>query len=164
MSEKRQQQLDEFITRRGLRRTPQRQKIIDAIFVSDEHFTAEELYERVRKSDSKISRATVYRSLTLFVEAGLLREIDLGGDRTHYDPNFDDKPGHGHIICVDCGKVIEFSDEELSQMEDGIVLKHGFKPLRSTLRIEAKCDALRKSGMCPDLIKARMAKKLPIRS
>ena len=88
------ERLDDFIRRKGLRRTGQRDLIIKSAFSKDEHFTAEELFDRVRKSSNDISRATVYRTLGLLVEADLLREIDLGDNQTTYDPNFLDKPAH----------------------------------------------------------------------
>ncbi|RYD34664.1 MAG: transcriptional repressor, partial [Verrucomicrobiaceae bacterium] len=99
-----QARLDDFIRRKGLRRTTQRDVIVRAVFSKDEHFTAEELFERVRKTDSDTSRATVYRTLGLLVEANLLQEIDLGDNQTTYDPNFLDKPSHNHLVCIDCGR------------------------------------------------------------
>ena len=78
MDVKIKQRLDEFIRRKGLRRTVQREQIVDVAFSRDEHFTAEELFERVRKVYTETSRATVYRTLGLLVEADLLRQIDLG--------------------------------------------------------------------------------------
>jgi Fur family ferric uptake transcriptional regulator len=73
------EKLNHFIKRKGLRRTPQRDEIVALIFSKDEHFTADELYDRIRKNNSSASRATLYRTLGLLEEAGLLHEIDLGG-------------------------------------------------------------------------------------
>ncbi len=87
-------------------------------FSKDEHFTAEELFDRVRKSSNDISRATVYRTLALLVEADLLREIDLGENQTTYDPNFLDKPAHNHLVCIDCGRVVEFEDAHIDLLND----------------------------------------------
>jgi len=80
--------LDLFISKKGLRKTPQRDALVEIIFSKDEHFTAEELYDRVKKANSNASRATLYRTLSLLEEAHLLHEIDLGGDQKTYDPNF----------------------------------------------------------------------------
>jgi Fe2+ or Zn2+ uptake regulation protein len=79
---------------------------------------AEELFERIRRTDSRASRATVYRTISLLVEAGLLREIDLGSEEKTYDPNFLDKPSHNHLVCVDCGKVVEFEDAHIDLLND----------------------------------------------
>ena len=153
------ERLDSFIERKGLRRTGQRDKIARAVFSKDEHFTAEELYDRVRRSDSGISRATVYRTLSLLVEADLLREIDLGENQTTYDPNFLDKPSHNHLVCIDCGKVVEFEDAHIDLLNDCVTRRLGFKPVRQTLKIEANCEQLRKNGRCPNLIASRLSGK-----
>ena len=84
--------LQQFIATKGLRNTPQRNSIVAAIFATDEHFTADELWERIRKTQIRSSRATVYRTISFIVEAGLLHEIDLGDDQKTYAPNLLDSP------------------------------------------------------------------------
>lgn len=154
-----QARLDDFIRRKGLRRTAQRDTIVRAVFSKDEHFTAEELFERVRKTDSEASRATVYRTLGLLVEANLLREIDLGDNQTTYDPNFLDKPSHNHLVCIDCGRVVEFEDLNMDILNDCVTRRLGFKPLRQSIKIEANCEQLRLKGRCPNLIASRLTGK-----
>ncbi len=154
-----QARLDEFIRRKGLRRTGQRDRIMQEIFAKDDHFTAEELYDRVRKSDSGTSRATIYRTLALLVEAGLLREIDLGENETTYDPNFVDKPSHNHLVCIDCGQVLEFEDPHIDTLNDCVARRLGFRPLEHTLKIKASCEKLRLHGRCPSLIASRLSGK-----
>lgn len=156
--------LDEFIRRKGLRRTPQRDAIVRLAFAEDEHFTAEELFDRVRKHNIPASRATVYRTISLLAEARLLREIDLGGDTKTYDPNFLDKPTHNHLVCIDCGKVLEFEDSHIDLLNDCLTRRMGFRPASQTIKIEACCEQLRTKGSCPNLIQARITKKrLPAR-
>lgn len=154
-----QERLDEFIRRKGLRRTNQRDVIVRAVFSKDEHFTAEELFERVRKTDADTSRATVYRTLGLLVEANLLREIDLGDNQTTYDPNFLDKPSHNHLVCIDCGKVLEFEDLNVDLLNDCVTRRLGFKPVRQSIKIEANCEQLRLKGRCTSLIESRLSGK-----
>jgi Fur family transcriptional regulator, ferric uptake regulator len=154
-----QERLDDFIRRKGLRRTGQRETIIRSAFSKEEHFTAEELFERVRQNRSNISLATVYRTLGLMVEAGLLREIDLGDDQTTYDPNFLEKPSHNHLVCIDCGRVVEFEDAHIDLLNNCVTRRLGFKPLRQSLKIEANCEQLRLHGRCPNLIAARLTGK-----
>lgn len=162
MIEEIHKKVGEFLKTKGLRNTPQRNAVIDLIFASDEHFTADELWERIRKSNSKASRATVYRTINLLVEAGLLHEIDLGEDIKTYDPNFNDKPSHNHLICVDCGKVLEFEDSHIELLNDCITRRMGFRPKNQSIRIEANCEKLRTAGSCPELIKARIeGKRIP---
>lgn len=162
MIEEIHKKLTDFLKTKGLRSTPQRNTIVDIIFESDEHFTADELWERVRKCNSKASRATVYRTLSLLVEANLLHEIDLGEDIKTYDPNFNDNPAHNHLICVDCGKVLEFADSHLELLNDCLTRRMGFRPKSQSIRIEANCEQLRTNGTCANLIKARIeGKRLP---
>lgn len=142
------QQLEEFLTSKGLRRTKQRDVIIEAAFGTKEHFNAEELHDMTRKIDRSISRATVYRTLSLLVECKLLREVDLGRDQTFYDPNFLDKPEHNHLICVDCDRVVEFEDDHIALLEDCITKRLGFSPASKSIRIIAKCDQLERTGAC----------------
>lgn len=159
MIEEIQERLNQFIQKKGMRATPQRNTIVATIFKSDEHFTADELWERIRKSNLKASRATVYRTISLLVEAGLLSEIDLGNDQKTYDPNFNDKPSHNHLICIDCGKVLEFEDAHLELLNDCLTRRMGFRPKRQSIRIEANCEELRTKGICTELIKARIHSK-----
>lgn len=140
--------VEEFIVSKGLRRTRQRDVIIEAAFNTTDHFTADELWERARKIDPTASRATLYRTLGLLVESGLLKEIDLGRDQTYYDPNFVDHPHHNHLICLDCQKVVEFEDVHMTLLEDCITRRLGFRPETSSVRIEASCDELRSTGTC----------------
>lgn len=151
------ERFDEFIQSRGLRRTGQREVILDEAFSRDEHFTAEDLFDRVRRHSSEISRATVYRTLALLVEADLLREIDLGESQTTYDPNFLGKPSHNHLVCVDCGRVVEFEDSHIETLNDCVTRRLGFRPVRQSLKIEATCEQLRKNGRCPNLIASRLS-------
>ena len=149
MTETVRQRLDEFLASKDLRRTKQRDVIVEAAFNTKDHFTADELHDRVRGTDRTVSRATVYRTLGLLVDCGLLREIDLGRDQTYYDPNFLDKPEHNHLICVDCGRVVEFQDENITVLEDCITRRLGFTPASKSIRIEASCEELSRTGKCP---------------
>jgi Fur family ferric uptake transcriptional regulator len=153
------EKLDEFILRRGLRRTIQREQIADVAFSRDEHFTAEELFDRVRKVDAETSRATVYRTLGLLVEADLLRQIDLGENQITYDPNFLDKPSHNHLVCIDCGRIVEFEDEHVDIQTDCVSRRLGFRAIRQSIKIEANCEKLRLNGRCQNLIDTRLSGK-----
>lgn len=154
-----QERLDAFIRSKGLRRTTQRDTIVRAAFSKDDHFTAEELFDRARQLDAETSRATVYRTLSLLVESGLLREIDLGENQTTYDPNFLGKPSHNHLVCIDCGQVVEFEDTHLDLLNDCVTRRLGFKPIRQSIKIEANCEQLRLKGRCPNLIATRLTGK-----
>jgi Fur family ferric uptake transcriptional regulator len=138
----------EFLDQQGLRRTAQREAIINAAFGTTEHYTAEELLTMARKLDPSVSRATVYRTLPLLVESGTLREMDFGLDHRVYDPNYNDHPNHNHLICSDCARIIEFEDVHIDTLEQCISKRLGFTPLSKTVRIQATCDALARTGVC----------------
>jgi Fur family ferric uptake transcriptional regulator len=142
------ERLEAHLASSGLRRTKQREVIVEAAFATDDHFNAEELLEKTRKLDRTISRATIYRTLQLLVECGLLREVDFGRDQTYYDPNFLDKPQHNHLICLDCDRVVEFEDDNAALLHDCITRRLGFHPQMKSMRIEAHCDELARTGGC----------------
>jgi len=139
----------ESMRTQGLRLTSQRKTITEVAFGTREHFTAESLLTRSRRRDSKVSRATVYRTLSFLIRAGLLRQVGIGQSTPLYDPNFADHPRHGHFVCVDCQKIVEFHDHCLDVRESIVTKDHGFSPKRVNLQIEATCDALREKGVCP---------------
>jgi len=153
------EKLNAYVSAQGLRHTNQRNELVEVIFSSDEHFTIDNLFERLRKRGIKAARATVYRTLNLLVDAKMLIEIDLGDDVTTYDPNFMENPAHNHLVCVDCGKVVEFEDNHLELLNDCLSRRMGFRPVKKSLRIEACCEKLRTEGSCPNLIQARLNQK-----
>src|SRR6186997_2327170 len=116
----------EFLAQKNLRITSQRQVIIDTVFSTDKHFTAEELLEWSRAKDRSVSRATVYRTLPLLTESGLVQEMDFGKDYKFYDPNYADHPNHNHIICQDCEKIVEFESDKIARLESEISHELGF--------------------------------------
>lgn len=138
----------DFIEQKGLRKTTQRDAIIEAAFSTREHYTAEELLVMARKNEPSVSRATVYRTLPLLVECGVLKEMDFGKEFKYYDPNYNDHPFHNHLICVDCDKIVEFEDINIDTLENCISKRLGFSPAKKTVRIEARCDTLKSSGVC----------------
>ncbi len=140
--------LIDFLSSKGLRRTVQRKAIIDAAFGTTEHFSAEDLLRMARDLEKSVSRATVYRTLPLLVESGLLRQLDLGEDTTFYDPNFVEHPTHNHLICVDCKKIIEFEDTNMELLENCITRRLGFSPANKMVKIEGRCDELKLTGTC----------------
>ena len=138
----------DFLEKKNLRITSQRRAIIDVVFGTDQHFNAEQLLEWARKIDSSVSRATVYRTLPLLTESGLVHEMDFGKDYKIYDPNYADHPNHNHIICDDCDKVVEFESDQLDTLENEISQNLGFHVKTQQLRINASCDEMKKLGAC----------------
>lgn len=138
----------EFLATKSLRVTSQRQAIIDAVFGTDQHFTADELLEWARERDASVSRATVYRTLPLLTESGLVREMDFGKNHKYYDPNYAAHPNHHHIICQDCERIVEFESDKIARIEDEISHGLGFSVQSQRLQITGSCDALKRLGAC----------------
>lgn len=142
------QKFIEFLERKNLRITSQRHAIVDTVFSTDKHFTAEQLLEWSRQRDKSVSRATVYRTLPLLTESGLVREMDFGKDYKFYDPNYADHPNHSHIICQDCEKIVEFDSEKIEAIENEITHRLGFSVKTQRLQITASCDEFKRLGAC----------------
>jgi Fur family ferric uptake transcriptional regulator len=142
------QRFVDFLAGKNLRLTAQRQAIIDTAFSTQQHFTAEQLLEWSRQKDKSVSRATVYRTLPLLTESGLVREMDFGKDSKFYDPNYAEHPHHNHIICQDCEKIVEFESDKIDKLESEISHRLGFAVKSHRLQITASCEELKKLGAC----------------
>ena len=142
------EKLLKFLEEKNLRITSQRRAIVETVFSTDQHFTAEQLLEWAKERDSSVSRATVYRTLPLLTESGLVHEMDFGKDYKIYDPNYADHPNHNHIICDDCDKIVEFESDRLDQLENEISNELGFKVKSQQLRINASCEEMKRLGAC----------------
>ena len=138
----------EFLAQKHLRITSQRQAIVDTVFSTDKHFTAEQLLEWSRRRDKSVSRATVYRTLPLLTESGLVREMDFGKDYKFYDPNYAEHPNHNHIICNDCERIVEFESDKIEKLESEITRRLGFAIKTQRLQITGTCEELKKLGAC----------------
>jgi Fur family ferric uptake transcriptional regulator len=138
----------DFLTHKNLRLTTQRRAIVDAAFSTEEHFSAEQLLDWSRQRDRSVSRATIYRTLPLLTESGLVREMDFGKDHKFYDPNYADHPEHSHIICEDCEKIVEFESDKIAQIESEITHRLGFVVKSQRLQITGTCEQLKKQGAC----------------
>ena len=137
-----------FLESKNLRLTAQRRAIIDTVFNTEEHFTAEQLLGWARQKDRSVSRATVYRTLPLLTQSGVVREMDFGKDYKFYDPNYADHPHHSHIICGDCEKIVEFESEKIERLECEISQKLGFSVKTQRLQITGACQTMKKLGTC----------------
>jgi|SRR5581483_2844104 Fur family ferric uptake transcriptional regulator len=137
-----------FLAHKRLRITSQRQAIVDSVFGTDQHFTAEQLLEWSRRRDRSVSRATVYRTLPLLTESGLVREMDFGKDHKFYDPNYAEHPNHNHIICNDCERIVEFESDQIEKLENEITRRLGFALKTQRLQITGSCEELKRLGAC----------------
>ena len=117
--------LEQLCTDRGLRITEQRRVIARVLSESDDHPDVEQLHRRAADIDPKISIATVYRTVRLFEEAGILDRHDFGDGRARYEAA--PEAHHDHLIDVETGKVIEFVDPEVEALQRQIAAKLGYR-------------------------------------
>lgn len=110
---------------KGLRLTEQRRTIAQVLQDSDDHPDVEELYARASRIDANISIATVYRTVKLFEEAGILEKVDFGDGRARYEDA--ERDHHDHLIDLHSGKVIEFVDPEIEALQEKIAAKLGYR-------------------------------------
>lgn len=133
-----------FIAEKGLRRTPEREKIIEVIFSDPDHFDVDELYLHLRHKGSRVSKASIYRNIPLIMECGLIREVGHTDGHMHYEPVFG-HIRHCHLRCVQCGTVIEFVEEELEEIEKRLAQKYDFQIMEHRLDVTGSCSTCKKS-------------------
>jgi len=117
--------LTAYMDQKGLRSTAQRRLVTETFFEAPGHLSIEELLEVVRKQDPKVGYATVYRTLKLLTDSGLAQERHFGDGVSRYEVAHLDEH-HDHLICVRCGRIEEFENDEVEAMQDRIAAAHGF--------------------------------------
>jgi Fur family transcriptional regulator, ferric uptake regulator len=128
----------EHIQKAGLRRTGQRDLILEIFLRTEDHLTSEDLYWLVQKEDQTVGHTTVYRTLKLLTEAGLAREVRFGDNKTYYEHHYNHQH-HDHMICTECGKVIEFFSQDIEELQDEMADKFGFRLSHHSLRMWGVC-------------------------
>jgi Fur family ferric uptake transcriptional regulator len=121
--------LSTHMAKKGLRSTDQRRLIVETFFKSPNHVSIEELLAQVRTQDAKVGYATVYRTLKLLTECGVAFERRFGDGLARYELA-DDASHHDHLICVDCGAIVEFEEPRIESIQALVAKQHGFE-LRS---------------------------------
>jgi Fur family transcriptional regulator, ferric uptake regulator len=129
-----------FAVKQGLRSTRQRDIILDVFLSTHEHLSVEELYLKVKGSHPGIGQATVYRTLKLFVEAGLAREMAFPDGQTRYEHQLAGEH-HDHLICTCCNSIIEFEDETIERLQQEIAKRHGFVLTNHKMQLCGICPA-----------------------
>jgi len=132
----------EFLQKKGLRLTKERGEILREIFSMRGHFDPDELLLRLRKKRSGVSKASIYRTIPLLIESGLIEEVIKVDRHAHYEHTYGHSH-HDHMICIGCGKVIEFHSKGLEDLQERLCREEGFKGINHTLEIRGYCKRCR---------------------
>lgn len=123
--------------------TRQRERILQEVVSCHDHFDADELYERLRAKGVEVSRATVYRTLPHLEACGVLREIFRCKKRAEYEYI---SGHHDHMLCVRCGRFIEFTEDRIERLQQEVCRKHGFKALEHRMGIKGICKECQRAS------------------
>jgi Fur family ferric uptake transcriptional regulator len=130
--------LAKYLVGMGLKHTKQRDFILVSFLDSDEHVSAEQLYQKVREENPSIGFTTVYRTLKLLVDAGIAQERRFDDGLTRYEV---EHAHHDHLVCLKCGKIIEFESEEIETAQERIAESYGFNIHRHRHELYGYCSS-----------------------
>lgn len=134
---------ENYLASKHLKHSQPRWEIMDTFLKADRHLTAEELYHLVKKKNSGVGSATVYRTLKLMCESGLCRELKFGDGSTRYE-RLQGKAHHDHLICTHCGSFVEVFDPEIESLQEKLFKLHGYHPQWHRLELYGICKDCRK--------------------
>jgi Fur family transcriptional regulator, ferric uptake regulator len=141
--EKLRARLQSYMAKKGLRSTSQRRLIIDTFFEGAPHMTIEDLLTEVRARDRGIGYATVYRTLKLLAECGVASERRFGDGLSRYELADEASTHHDHLICVSCGKIIEFEEPRIEELQDVIAARYDFEVVSHKHEMYGTCSDCR---------------------
>ncbi len=128
----------DFLQARGLKLTRERMVILEEVFKHDDHFDIDEFHMKMRKKGLKVSRASIYRTLPLLQECGLVDEVKTTERQAFYE-HIHGRRHHDHLVCLSCGKVMEFYSPAIERLQEEICRRRRFKSLRHVLEIQGHC-------------------------
>lgn len=132
----------QYLAQQGLKKTNQRDVVLDLFLSSDSHMTAEDIYQMLKRKHSDIGYSTVYRTLKLLKECELAREVYFADGRMYFEHQFE-QPHHDHMVCTQCGHTIEFFNATIEALQDKLAQENEFTPTRHTMVIFGYCRKCR---------------------
>jgi len=128
-----------WISGEGLKATKQREEVLNIFLHSHGHKNLAQIYAQVMKVNPKIGYTTVYRTLKLLTRSGLAVQRKFADGETRYEPT-SGRSHHDHLICLQCGKIIEFEDQTLEALQNGIAQRHRFKIFHHRMELYGRCE------------------------
>ena len=140
-----EERFKQYLKEQGLKFTPERKAVLAEVYSFQGHFTADELCRNLSGRKGTLSRATVYRTLPLLIECKLIRETPYSEGGTNYEHVLGDIH-HDHLVCVKCGRIIEFIDEDLERAQDRVCKRFQFTSIDHKLGIKGYCKKCQASA------------------
>ena len=137
------QKFEYYLRKKNLKLTQERRDILDEMSGSERHFGPEELLLQLRDKGKRVSRATVYRTLDLLVNSGVVKRVCLGPQQFYYESIAKKEQRHSHLVCLKCGKIVEFSDEVAEGRINQICRENEFKMTSRCFQIFGHCSDCR---------------------
>jgi Fur family ferric uptake transcriptional regulator len=136
----------EFLRARGLKYTPERHTLLQEVLGNQEHFEAEQLLISLRQAGKRVAKATIYRTLPLLVECGIINQVQFGDSMARYEHTFGQEP-HDHMVCRRCRRIIEFDSSEVLRLRADLSRQFRFEPISHRFQIAGICAQCR--GVSP---------------
>ena len=134
-----------YLVAQGLKWTNQRDLILDEFLRAGAHLSTEELYLRLREQHPRIGHATVHRTLKLFAECGIAEPHHFGDGQTRYETSTGEEH-HDHLICTNCGAIVEFENPQIEALQESVASEHGFRIVRHRLELYGNCAVCQRRG------------------
>lgn len=128
----------DYLRAHGIKETHARGLILDAVLDLNEHFEAEQVLYALRERGLKVGKATVYRTLPLLVDCGILKQVRFDVKQAHYEHAFQEEP-HDHMVCRRCGRIIEFASDEISALTEKIAKRYRFHVISHRFQMSGLC-------------------------
>lgn len=128
-----------YLHDRGLKYTPERRMLLQEVLSDNEHFEAEQLLISMRQAGKRVAKATIYRTLPLLVNCGILKQVQFGDKLARYEHTFGQAP-HDHMVCRKCRRIVEFDSSEVVKLRAELAGRYGFEALSHRFQITGLCS------------------------